>query len=286
MEVAGGLCTRTRGPLQTCALDAAMPFDYESRATSKIKESKQLTIGIVGFGTFGQFLAKRLVQHGHKVLATSRTNYQHEAAGLGVSFFRDPDDFCEEHPDVVILACAILALEKVIGSLPLQRLRRSTLIVDVLSVKQFPKQLLLSMLPPEMDVLCTHPMFGPDSGKGSWGGLNLMYDKVRIGSAGRRQARVDSFLQFFAEQGCRMVEMSCEEHDRLAAGTQFITHSVGRVLGEMGLESTSIDTKGFEALLRLVDNTNNDSFDLYYGLFMYNQNATEELARLEAAFDS
>ena len=55
------------GPLQTCALDAAMPFDYESRATSKIKESKQLTIGIVGFGTFGQFLAKRLVQHGHKV---------------------------------------------------------------------------------------------------------------------------------------------------------------------------------------------------------------------------
>ena len=74
-----------------------------------------------------------------------------------------------------------------------------------------------------------------------------------------------------------MVEMSCEEHDRLAAGTQFITHSVGRVLGEMGLESTSIDTKGFEALLRLVDNTNNDSFDLYYGLFMYNQVNTDAL---------
>ncbi len=78
-------------------------------------------------------------------------------------------------------------------------------------------------------------------------------------------------MQFFAEQGCRMVEMTCEEHDRLAAGTQFITHTVGRVLGEMSLQSTSIDTKGYEALLRLVDNTNNDSFDLYYGLFMYNQ---------------
>ena len=73
-----------------------------------------------------------------------------------MSFFRDPDDFCEEHPDVVILACAILALEKVIGSLPLQRLRRSTLIVDVLSVKQFPKQLLLSMLPPEVMSSCQH----------------------------------------------------------------------------------------------------------------------------------
>ncbi len=32
----------------------------------------------------------------------------------------------------------------------------------------FPKQLLLNMLPPEVDVLCTHPMFGPDSGRGSW----------------------------------------------------------------------------------------------------------------------
>ena len=29
-------------------------------------------------------------------------------------------------------------------------------------------------------------------------------------------------------QGCRMVEMSCEEHDRYAAGSQFLTHTVGR----------------------------------------------------------
>ena len=34
-----------------------------------------------------------------------------------------------------------------------------------------------------------------------------------------------------------------------------------------------------------MENTSNDSFDLYYGLFMYNQNATEELDRLEKAFD-
>lgn len=30
-----------------------------------------------------------------------------------------------------------------------------------------------------------------------------------------------------------MVEMSCEEHDQLAASTQFITHTVGRMLGAM-----------------------------------------------------
>ena len=40
-------------------------------------------------------------------------------------------------------------------------------------------------------------------------------------------------LQFFEREGCHMVEMSCEEHDQLAASTQFITHTVGRMLGAM-----------------------------------------------------
>lgn len=63
-------------------------------------DEKKLKIGIVGFGTFGQFLAKRFVARGHKVLATSRTPYDEVAKKLGVDFFQDPDDFCEEHPDV------------------------------------------------------------------------------------------------------------------------------------------------------------------------------------------
>ena len=78
-----------------------------------------------------------------------------------------------------------------------------------------------------------------------------------------------------------MVEMTCEEHDRQSASTQFVTHTVGRMLGAMNLETTSINTKGFEALLQLVEQTNTDSFDLYYGLFLYNQNAVEEVDRME-----
>ena len=67
-----------------------------------------------------------------------------------MSFFTDANDFCEEHPDVVILASSILSLDAVLSSLPVQRLRRSTLFVDVLSVKEFPKRLMLSSLPPEV----------------------------------------------------------------------------------------------------------------------------------------
>lgn len=47
----------------------------------------------------------------------------------------------------------------------------------------------------QVDILCTHPMFGPDSGRDAWTGLNFMYEKVRIGSSKQRQQRCDAFLK-------------------------------------------------------------------------------------------
>lgn len=59
---------------------------------------------------------------------------------------RDADDFCEEHPEVVLLCTSILSTEAVLRSLPVQRLKRNTLFVDVLSVKEFPKNLFLQVI--------------------------------------------------------------------------------------------------------------------------------------------
>ena len=53
-----------------------------------------------------------------------------------------------------------------------------------------------------------------------------------------------------------------------------------------GLESTPIATKGYEKLLEVARNTAGDSFDLYYELFIYNVNSTEQFERLDMAFDS
>lgn len=44
-----------------------MPFDFEHKATKILAKKKQLKIGIVGFGKFGQFLAQRLSLAGHTV---------------------------------------------------------------------------------------------------------------------------------------------------------------------------------------------------------------------------
>jgi arogenate dehydrogenase (NADP+) len=194
-------------------LDAARPFDYESNKSEDLEKDGLLKIGIVGFGNFGQFLAKTLVKQGHTVLAHSRTDYGETARKMGVSFFKDADDFCEEHPEVILLCSSIIATESVLRSFPIQRLKRNTLFADVLSVKEFPRNLFLQVLPPEFDILCTHPMFGPESGKAGWSGLSFVYEKVRVGK-GARAERCYRFLDIFAKEGCRMVEMSCTEHDR------------------------------------------------------------------------
>ncbi len=94
---------------------------------------------------------------GVQVLATSRTPYQSQAAAMGVTFYQDADDFCEEHPEVVVLATSILSLDGVLRNPPVQRLRRNTLFVDVLSVKEFPKRLLLAWLPPQVGDKSTGP---------------------------------------------------------------------------------------------------------------------------------
>lgn len=75
---------------------------------------------------------------------------------------------------------------------------------------------------------CTHPMFGPESGANGWAGLPFLYDRVRT----KDHARTADFLSIWEGERCKMVEMSCELHDKYAANTQFITHLMGRILGK------------------------------------------------------
>ncbi|KAF6133909.1 hypothetical protein GIB67_040673 [Kingdonia uniflora] len=245
-----------------------------------------LKIGIIGFGNFGQFLAKAFKQQGHDVLATSRSDYSEYCQKHDIGFFRHIDDLCEAQPDIVLLCSSILSTENVVREIPFHKLKSDTIFADALSVKQFPRDLFLEVLPPEFGILCTHPMFGPDSGKDGWDGLRFVYNEVRIAENNIQREKCAQFLSIFENEGCQMIQMSCEEHDRYAAGSQFVTHTVGRILSHLELESTPINTKGYESLLQLTENTVSDSFDLYYGLFVYNVNATEQIENLGRAFDT
>ncbi|KAF6152654.1 hypothetical protein GIB67_008091 [Kingdonia uniflora] len=244
--------------------------------------SRKLKIGIIGFGPFAQFLAKTMIKQGHILTATSRSDHSQLCSQLNITFFRDIEAFLDAGNDIILICTSILSFSQVLRSIPFDHLKKPTLIAEVLSVKEYPRDLLLQVLPLEIDILCAHPMFGPGSGKDGWKGLTFVFDKVRI----TNEDTCSCFLHIFENEGCRMVEMSCEEHDKQAARSQFITHTVGRVLSEMEIQSTSLDTKGFQTLVNLKENTMKDSFDLYCGLFVHNRFAKQELKNLELALET
>jgi len=261
---------------------AAIAPTTETPSVVRVAPTKEyLTIGIVGFGNFGQFLGKKFAFYGHRVIGTSRGDYSQVAKNIGCEYIQnDVHAFMDVRPDVVILCTSIMSLESVLGKFPVSRLAHC-LVVDVLSVKKYPRDLMLKVLPSTSDILCTHPMFGPESARVSWEGLPFVYDVVR--SSPERKGIMDAFLGIWKKAQCRMIEMSCEMHDSHAASSQFLTHTTGRMLAELNLSSTPINTKGFESLLGVVQTTCNDSFDLFYGLYKYNSNARLELDKLENA---
>jgi prephenate dehydrogenase len=296
--------------------------------------SKPLTIGIIGFGRFGQFIARTFAKHG-SVVVTSRSDYTDVAEAMGVKYvpLDDPESFLAQDLDVVILATSIVSFESTVKRLVpfledhVKKSKKGPLVVDVLSVKEHAREIMLERLPEECDILCTHPMFGPDSGKNGWQNLNFVYEKTRVdrvvfdpeasggksNNAGDRYGnddtfrdsngnlhsihedneahaeamdRIERFLSIWEEEGCRMVPMSCKAHDEYAANSQFITHLMGRILGSQGLCKTPIDTKGFESVLKLIDSTTADSFDLFYGLYKYNQkNSMMTIQQLQTAME-
>ncbi|KAJ0410412.1 hypothetical protein P43SY_002744 [Pythium insidiosum] len=263
-------------PARTTALSPSSSGDAAVSAGA----AARLNVGIYGFGNFGQFLAKTISKY-HCVRATSRTDYRAVASSLGCQFFSSATQLEAffDGLDVVVLCVSILSFESVVKTLPPHLLER-LVVIDVLSVKTHPKQILQRELPASSSILCTHPMFGPESGKYSWRGLPMMFERVRVASAEHAHA-MNQFLRVFELELCRMLEMTCESHDEFAASSQFLTHLTGRILSVQGVKNTPIDTRGFKNLVRLVDDTCKDSFDLFQGLYKYNPNSETQIRKFE-----
>ncbi|GMF58627.1 unnamed protein product [Phytophthora fragariaefolia] len=273
----GKLLGEVRKTLEAVGAYQANPVTA-SPAIAPQPKAVRLNIGIYGFGNFGQFLAKTMAK-GHDVRGTSRTDYSTVAAQLGCKYYSSETQLEQFFAglDVLVLGVSILSFEGVLSKIP-KHLLENLVIVDVLSVKTHPKQIMLKSLPESASILCTHPMFGPESGKYSWRGLPMMYETVRIIS-GEHNHVMDNFLRIFETEMCRMLEMTCESHDDYAASSQFLTHLTGRILSVQGVKNTPIDTRGFKNLVRLVEDTCKDSFDLFQGLYKFNPNSETQIQK-------
>jgi len=152
-------------------------------------------------------------------------------------------------------------------------------VLDVCSVKEHPARAMGEKLTiPGIDLIATHPMFGPDSGRDGLNGLRLVMSPVSGEGTEYRYWRT-----YFTNLGVKVVEISPAEHDRLAAYTQGITHYVGRVLKRLELSPTVIDTKSFGMLLSVVDQTCNDTLELFQDLQNYNRFTVEMRRELDHA---
>ena len=135
-------------------------------------------------------------------------------------------------------------------------------------------------LPENVGIIATHPMFGPDSFVSN-NRLKMMINNTRDS-----HNQFNFWRRFFIDQGIQVMEMSPDQHDRMAAQTQGVTHFLGRMLKEYGIRKTAIDTQGFRDLLDLVDQTCNDTWELYTDLQLYNPYTKDMIEKLKLATTS
>ena len=121
--------------------------------------------------------------------------------------------------------------------------------VDVLSVKEFPKESIsLTFAIIFWYSLCSS-MFGPESGKNGWNQPIFVFYKVGIGIYGSKVSLCNKFLDIFYVEGCRIVERSRAEHDWHAVGSQYITFTMRWILEKLRiLKSTPTNSIGYQTL--------------------------------------
>ncbi|MBC8256673.1 MAG: prephenate dehydrogenase/arogenate dehydrogenase family protein [Candidatus Marinimicrobia bacterium] len=221
------------------------------------------TVGIIGYGRFGQVLAE-LLQKQYEVKV-----YDPEIEAVDLT--------CplEEvlKSVIVFVSVPIRSFESVIQGISQYKLYNTT-IIDVCSVKVYPVEIMEKYLPEHVGIIASHPHFGPDS-YSPYRELKTTLYPVRD-----NYKRIKEIKAFFESNSIRTVELSPEEHDKMAASSQGVTHFIGRVLNEAGVVSTQINTLGFTDLLGVIEQTCNDSWDLFRDLQKYNPYTNEMIDEL------
>src|SRR5206468_766919 len=119
---------------------------------------RAMTVGLIGFGRLGKLLTRYFARD-FRFFVYDRKPRPAEVRKLGAQ------------PATLALACAqdlvipcvpIAAFEAAIKDMR-RHLRPDALVVDVCSVKQHPVRVMKRLLPKSVEILATHPNFGPDS---------------------------------------------------------------------------------------------------------------------------
>lgn len=205
------------------------------------------TVGIVGFGSFGKFLADKLSSHARVIVYSHRGAETTWTVGL---------EQLAREADYIIPAIPLDVYEQFFAELsPL--LRPETVIVDVCSVKVRPVEILQKVIPGHK-IVATHPMFGPESASRSLEGHTMvMCEEV---SDADEYADIKTFAESL---GLKVVEISAEEHDKSIATVQGLTFFIARLLDNLKIHEELLSTPSFERLLNLAELERHHSSELF-----------------------
>jgi prephenate dehydrogenase len=232
---------------------------------NSMKSSKK-QVGIIGYGRFGSLLAE-LLSADFDLIIYDQLNLSANVESRGYTWADFPKVMDQ---DTIFVAVPISHTKSLMQAIA-PRSRPGQLIIDVGSVKTKIRDWMIDILPKNVGILNTHPMFGPDSYQKDRD-LRMVVCPTRI------ESQTDLYWrEVFQSWGCRILEMTVEEHDRQAARSQGITHFVGRVMNGMNLQATEVDTHGFRQVHRVVEQTCQDTEELFHDLQYYNPYTAEML---------
>jgi len=232
---------------------------------------------IIGFGRLGQTIAP-ILSDAFTVYVLESDDSKHDAivvAGCSRIAKADLPRF-----DTVVLCVPISQFETVIEDIA-EPLQPSATVIDTCSVKVFPVETMRKFLPDTVSIVATHPIFGPDSIKAGLSNLNFVLCRVRA-----EDSIFTFWKDFWTATGVHVIETSPEEHDKVMARTLAMTHYFGRILGALNLRPEPMGNVGYEALYKVMLQTNNDSWQLFYDMQTFNPYAKEMRGEVHTAIHS
>lgn len=159
---------------------------------------------------------------------------------------------------IVILAVPVSALEEVVAAIA-PYLKPGTMVLDVGSVKIGPANIMRAGLPPGVEIVATHPLFGPQSAVNGIDGLKIALCPVR----GRRWPLVVTFLR---RLGLKVVITTADQHDRECAIAQGLTHLIAQLLKRMEPLPTKMTTPSFDMLMHGVNMVRHDATEVLHAI--------------------
>lgn len=175
-----------------------------------------MKVAIIGTGAMGRWFIGFAKQNlGEVVVADAiAAKAERVAREFGANYGSVPEAAAEA--ELVLVAVPISETPEVIKSLAGQ-VQRGTLLADIASVKSDVIEA-MQTIEAKIELVSLHPLFGP--GATSVKGKDFVAIPVK---AGKRYAALKHRL---LELGARVTEMDAEDHDRLMAIIQCMTHFV------------------------------------------------------------